>query len=148
MAYFNGVDLNTLTPEQRSSMFDAFQGSGTGGKLFGALGGAAVGAGVGLVSDVIGMVVNWNAMKRQEAENKRVERLNLNLRDQDIARDERHRGQDLGFRQDELNLDKEKFAYQKQLDTYKKLQQMLDGIAGQMNRNPQFGAALQSMWRR
>lgn len=152
MAYYRGVDLNAASTDTALSLANDQLKTDKGGGLMGfaasAGGGALIGAGVGLVGDIIGLAMNWKAQQRQIKENKRVETLNLNLREQDRRDAATNRAEDVGFREKNFKLDKEKFAYQKQLDTYTKLQKMLDGIAGQMNRDPQFGMALQTMWRR
>ena len=105
----------------------------TAGSVARGIGGAATGAlisgGLSLVGDGIGAIFAWKGMKKQMAENRRVERLNLRIRDEDLAREAKYRGEDkrerARLRQDEKDREK-----------YNRAVSIINNFTSLMNRQP------------
>lgn len=109
------------------------------GSAFGPIG-TAVGLVADIGSEVLNAVMKYNDAKKQEAENKRVEKLNRAL-----MRDEKEYQRTLDAerreRQKEIN------AQNKAISQYNQHWNFIDRFMGTLNRRPQVAMAMQKMWR-
>jgi len=109
------------------------------GAMVGGPVGAGIGAGVGAVFSITKALMTYNAMKKQEAENKRVEAANL-----DLLKDEKtERRKQTAW---ERYWAERKFKDQEALNKYSKVLNFMTGFRNQLDKKPQLGANLVNMW--
>lgn len=102
--------------------------------------GSAIDAGTGLIGDGINAFVSWKGMQKQMKENRRVEGVNMKIREEDIARDDA-RYEDVKrdkalSRKDRLKMEK----YQKSIG-------LVNGLSSIMNRQPMLAQNLIAMYK-
>jgi len=101
--------------------------------------GAGVGAGVGAIVGIGKALFSYNAMKKQEGEDRRVEAANLALLGEAKAERRENTAWERHFRErsrkDQLELNK-----------YNKVMNFMDGLNNQFRLKPQIGTNLVNMW--